>query len=188
MFCVPISSLLSQQECQDLIHLADYSIGFTSQEFPLNSYASIDVPQSSPTAALLEQLFQKILPQLPSTLLHLQQEYVPFSLNTRLRFSKYEHERKSDIHQDKYFENGIFRTFYTVCMYLNDNFSGGATTFFDSASNTKESFHITPKQGSVLIFDHLAFHEGSTVYVNKGQQPKIICRSDVIFKRVDFLT
>jgi predicted 2-oxoglutarate/Fe(II)-dependent dioxygenase YbiX len=50
---------------------------------------------------------------------------------------------------------------YTVLIYLNDNFQGGQTIFYND--NFKETQVIIPKKGSALIFPMNIFHRGGKV-------------------------
>jgi predicted O-methyltransferase YrrM len=88
----------------------------------------------------------------------------------------------------------------TVLMYLNDDFTGGETKFYQPHSERKEGCDgipqviasIRPKAGSVLVFpqavgeeaveharQHWPVHEGAPV--SSGNRPKYVIRSDVLF-------
>lgn len=66
---------------------------------------------------------------------------------------------------------------YVTCqIYLNEGFDGGATRFM---STTDESIgcDVIPKTGSVLLFQHDMYHEGSILL--KGN--KYAIRTDVMY-------
>jgi len=73
---------------------------------------------------------------------------------------------------------------FTFLLYLNDEFSGGETTFFlpDRAEGVINAFPVRPVQGSVALFPHgdskgSLLHEGTGV---KGEgNAKYIIRTDV---------
>jgi hypothetical protein len=91
----------------------------------------------------------------------------------------------------------------TILVYLNDNFSGGQTTFF-SAKGT-QTLQVTPKTGTflsvlqqdgccehynhfsstcvgqVLIYNQRLLHEGSVVESGR----KYVMRSDIMFSSED---
>jgi len=78
------------------------------------------------------------------------------------------------------------RSFYTMMLYLNDDFEGGSTNFLDETGpkNEKGEYNIThkiqPQPGMALVFDHRTLHEGDAVKNGK----KYIMRSDILFKRI----
>ena len=53
------------------------------------------------------------------------------------------------------------RSKYTVLIYLNDNFEGGHTQFYDNSF--RPVYKIKPKTGSCIIFELDQFHEGLEV-------------------------
>ncbi|OZJ04572.1 hypothetical protein BZG36_02757 [Bifiguratus adelaidae] len=72
----------------------------------------------------------------------------------------------------------------TFLIYLNDEFDGGATTFFMPAAQegTLDARPVSPRQGSVLCFPHgntkgSLLHEGSPV--TRGA--KYVIRTDVLY-------
>ena len=83
----------------------------------------------------------------------------------------------------------------TVLMYLNDDFVGGETKFYEPASYATENSVIAsvrPARGSVLVFpqgvgqeaveyarQNWPLHEGSAVV--SGNRPKYVIRSDILF-------
>ncbi|AFM04738.1 Poxvirus C4/C10 protein [Bernardetia litoralis DSM 6794] len=92
-------------------------------------------------------------------------------LNEMFRFYKYEKNQEFKKHRDQsYIRNELESSFYTLMIYLNDNFEGGETTFGD--------LKISPKKGSCLIFFHDLEHEGSKLISGK----KYILRTDVMYR------
>jgi predicted O-methyltransferase YrrM len=85
----------------------------------------------------------------------------------------------------------------TVLIYLNDDFVGGETKFYQPLVNSYSVDHeviasVRPKAGSILVFPqavgeaavqfarkHWPLHEGSPVV--SGIRPKYVIRSDVLF-------
>ena len=95
-------------------------------------------------------------------------------LNERFRFYRYEPGQSFAAHYDGRFarENGE-QSEYTFLIYLNDDFTGGGTTFYKP-----ERFEIQPRTGSLLLFHHPQLHEGSVVEFGA----KYVLRSDVMYE------
>ena len=64
---------------------------------------------------------------------------------------------------------------WTLLIYLNDNFSGGETVFYDTF--WKVSKVITPEKGKALLFDIDLWHSGSEV-ISGTKQFEIIGKMD----------
>ena len=92
---------------------------------------------------------------------------------------------------------------YTVVVYLNDDFEGGLTNFYEEQADgfridLPHSNHlghtemrggvratVHPRTGSVLVFNHDVLHEGTPV----GKSGyKYLLRAEVMFSRVDILS
>jgi predicted 2-oxoglutarate/Fe(II)-dependent dioxygenase YbiX len=75
----------------------------------------------------------------------------------------------------------------TLVLYLNDDFVGGATTFFAAAPDAAgvlEARGVRPARGCALLFPHgdaagSLVHEGSAV----ARGAKYIVRTDVVYER-----
>lgn len=71
------------------------------------------------------------------------------------------------IHTDTGAEFGpLEESKFTVLTYLNDNFEGGSTVFYDDSFNM--TAEIAPKRGRTLVFDIDLFHAGTEV--SKGNK------------------
>ncbi|CAL1535961.1 unnamed protein product [Lymnaea stagnalis] len=95
-------------------------------------------------------------------------------LNERLRFLRYEPGDYFRCHLDGSFvrDNGE-TSLITLMLYLNEDFEGGATTFI---GRDDSKVPLIPKTGSVLLFEHFIYHEGSEVI--KGR--KYAMRTDIM--------
>ena len=99
-------------------------------------------------------------------------------LNERLRFFRYEKNQKFARHYDgAYHRTSYEHSLLTFMVYLNDDFQGGETRFFNDYQ--KERFFIQPRRGSALLFVHNQMHEGSSVL----EGCKYVLRSDVMYRR-----
>lgn len=96
---------------------------------------------------------------------------VPVGLNEMFRYYKYEPGQAFKKHTDQSFiRNETEASYYTLLIYLNDDFKGGDTRFGDLA--------IKPEKGAALIFLHSLEHSGSTV----KQGVKYVLRTDIMFR------
>lgn len=92
-------------------------------------------------------------------------------LNELFRFYKYQPGQEFKKHRDQSFiRNSTEASYYTFMIYLNDNYSGGETTFNDLT--------IVPKTGTALIFLHELEHEGSAVTAGT----KYVLRTDIMYR------
>ncbi len=107
---------------------------------------------------------------------------VPFELNERLRFLRYDTGEYFAPHMD-----GNYRrerndprwgdvSHLTIQVYLNEGFEGGSTRFFHR-SRENEVFDVVPRTGSVLIFDHAMMHSGEVLVSGR----KYALRSDIMY-------
>ena len=106
-------------------------------------------------------------------------------LNERFRYYRYSHGQRFKAHFDGYYERNKFeKSFLTLLFYLNDDFTGGETTFFEYRGTNMDEltsrFTIIPKKGQALIFDHNQLHEGSEVTTGT----KYVLRTDVMYRAV----
>jgi len=112
--------------------------------------------------------------------------YVPLRLgnrvavgfNERLRFYRYSPGQFFDWHRDGYFErpNGE-RSLLTVLFYLNEDFTGGETSFEDLNVSPDRIVSVTPQTGLALFFEHPLLHKGEPVLTGH----KYVLRTDVMY-------
>jgi len=103
-------------------------------------------------------------------------------LNERLRFCRYQKNQVFNTHQDGvYYPNEYQESKYTFLLYLNggEDFIGGNTYFYTNKNDCKPVKSITPKKGTLIIFDHRIWHQGAII----TQGNKYILRSDVFVNR-----
>ena len=95
-------------------------------------------------------------------------------INELFRFYRYRPGQEFKKHRDgSFIRNAKEASYYTILIYLNDDFKGGETTFGDIV--------ISPKQGSLLIFNHQLEHAGNPV----TEGIKYVLRSDVMYKLME---
>lgn len=81
--------------------------------------------------------------------------------NNLIMTGKYEVGQSFSLHTDTglYFNlEQKLKSTYTMLIYLNDDFEGGHTLFYDDKFN--HLFNIIPKKGMALIFDIDMWHSG----------------------------
>ena len=100
-------------------------------------------------------------------------------MNERFRFYRYDPGQRFAPHFDGYFgrENGD-RSQLTFMVYLNSDFVGGETKFYDE--NRTVRLTVRPAQGMAVGFEHLQLHEGAPVVSGR----KYVLRTDVMYAPV----
>ena len=95
-------------------------------------------------------IFKKIKPFIPSESLNVIQTIMFARVHTGKFFG---------VHTDTGYD---INSKYTVLLYLNDDFEGGSTSFYDD-NLTEKLFEIKPVKGRILCFDIDLFHSGDIV-------------------------
>lgn len=95
---------------------------------------------------------------------------VAIGLPDTVRFYRYGPGQRFKMHRDGPWEFEGHRSRLTLLVYLNDDYEGGATSF--------RKFHIKPKTGTLVLFEHSTWHEG--MVVESGT--KYVLRSDVLYE------
>ena len=94
--------------------------------------------------------------------------------NERFRCYRYQPGMRFAPHADGAFHrNDYEQSFYSVLVYLNGDFEGGATTFI-----TEPEVAIQPETGKILLFQHPIIHEGSVV----TSGVKYVARTDLMYR------
>lgn len=84
--------------------------------------------------------------------------------NNLIMTGKYIAGNVFDIHTDTGIYYNIFdkeKSNYTLLIYLNDDFDGGKTIFYDNYFN--ETVYVKPEKGKALLFDISLWHKGEEV-------------------------
>ena len=120
-------------------------------------------------------------PTLAAELLSRVRDHVPLRFlgrtlagaNERFRCYKYEPGQRFAAHYDGPFRrDDREQSFLTYLVFLNDDFTGGETTFLD----LREC--VQPKRGRALLFQHRQLHEGSEVLSGV----KYVLRTDIMYR------
>jgi prolyl 4-hydroxylase len=120
--------------------------------------------------ALADMLWRQLMPFAPRQI----GNSVAIGLNELFRFYKYQPGQEFKKHRDQsYIRNEWEASYYTFMIYLNDDYTGGETTFNDIT--------IQPQQCMALLFLHSLEHEGSPVTTGT----KYVLRTDIMYKLVE---
>jgi predicted 2-oxoglutarate/Fe(II)-dependent dioxygenase YbiX len=93
--------------------------------------------------------------------------------NERFRCYRYRPGQRFAPHYDGAFiRNDRERSLLTFMVYLNEGFTGGATTFHDWGVD------VAPRTGTALLFQHWLLHEGCELI----EGTKYVLRSDVMYQ------
>lgn len=179
-----IHGVASKEECDAIVATSE-AMGYTD-DAPVSLGRSIRKNQSCVWIFDPEQndrFFDRAKPHLPGD---------PVGLNRRWRLYKYEKDDTFKMHHDGAWPgsgiqdgklvqdiyDGKAVSWLTFLLYLNDDFTGGSTSF--------QGFSVTPKRGSALCFLH-GFHPRSFLHqgdiVTDGV--KYVARSDVLYQVPD---
>jgi hypothetical protein len=173
-FTLEVDDVLSLAECQQLIERIDElgpqiatvnTLGRASvaEEMRNNERVIFDDPD------LAARQFEAVKDQLPAW--HLDRKIK--GANERFRCYRYQPGMRFKAHADGPFRrNEREMSFYTMLVYLNDGFEGGATVFLEG-----EEQAIKPKPGCTLLFQHPLLHEGAEV----TSGVKYVARTDILY-------
>ncbi|HEX8957546.1 MAG TPA: 2OG-Fe(II) oxygenase [Burkholderiaceae bacterium] len=166
-----IPGFLALEECGEYIAEAE-RIGFTAAgvrmreggqkilpEIRNNDRVALDAPHWA------EALWQRLAPcDLPAI-----DGKRAAGLASAFRFYRYSPGQRFRMHKDGGLEERGMASRMSFLVYLNDDFTGGATDF--------RGFSIAPRAGMALVFVHETWHEGGVL----GAGIKYVLRSDVLF-------
>ena len=100
-------------------------------------------------------------------------------LNDHFRFSKYHKGQFFDIHKDGINQDSKGNmSALTLNIFLNEDFKGGETDFFNSFDRNDLRFSITPKIGRGGLFYAHQYHSGNEIL----EGTKYLLRTDVMVK------
>lgn len=98
----------------------------------------------------------------------------PVSVDKTIRFYRYAAGDRFTAHQDGALKEGPTRqSMFSVVLYLNQGFVGGATHFHDLRKD------VVPQTGLAIAFPHSLIHSGEEVIAGT----KYVLRADVMFER-----
>lgn len=159
-----LDGILSPEICHDMI---EYVNKQTLEHVDRADMASYD-RHTMINTELADKLYELIKPHLPSNI-------PTIRCNEYFRFSKYKPGEEFKIHRDGVNQDKFGnRTKFTVNIFLNSEFEGGETDFYDEDRN--RVFRAVPLAGRGAIFDRDILHCGCKV--SNGY--KYLIRTDVM--------
>lgn len=197
-YLVHIDNLLSQEECNDLINRANNILtdGKGNRSWHNSDNAGNYERVVMIDRNLSNELFNRIKHLLPEEYLGCKILY----LNDVFRFSRYNNGGEFEIHKDgtnfdrnRNDEYPIWlqpMSMFTLNIFLNDNFEGGETDFFNSANRADLRYSLKPQPGRAGLFYAKQWHCGNKVQFDetKGQTYKYLLRTDVMVANKKDLT
>jgi len=168
-----IENFLSAEECKELINMTE-ARGYVEAEVSLPEGAKMmkGIRNNSRLlyndVEMAQKLWEKLKPFCPEKI----EDVTAVGLNEQFRFYKYELNQRFKRHIDGRFRrNENEESRITFMVYLNDDFSGGETTF--------DNLTIIPKTGDALCIIHEQKHEGCAL----KNGIKYVLRSDIMFRK-----
>ena len=155
-FVYQIDNLLTEQECQKYINMFNEKKMVENIDDKHRKYHRIQFDDQE----LANKLYEKIKLYLPKKI-----KKISDGMNEHIRLSMYDPGQFFGIHKDgiNFDKNNKQRMSYaTLNIFLNDNFQGGQTTFYEKDKNTIK-FVCKPKTGSGSFFYSQQFHEGNKI-------------------------
>lgn len=174
-----MDGILTEDECRHFIALLDKPEELKPVDRGFSQYdRNILI-----SAEWASRIYERIKGVLPAELLQGLKESVgdlntEVYLNDHFRFSKYHPGQYFHIHRDGFNADASGgRSFMTVNIFLNSDFSGGETAFY---SNAGEVLRAQPAPGRGAIFDGQIYHAG--LEVREGY--KYLLRTDLMLRFV----
>jgi prolyl 4-hydroxylase len=169
-----VSNVLSREECAAYIERMKRASNAEIATITGKDGEVVDQDVRSNTRVMYDDpdwaqvLFTRLEKNIPKTL----RGRRVANVNERIRLYRYGTGQKHGAHWDTPVELADKReTLLTLVLYLNDDFTGGATSF-DELNKT-----IVPVSGLALLFQHRVLHTAEPV--TKGE--KFVMRSDVFY-------
>lgn len=168
-----LSGFLSTDECRSWIERGE-SRGFEPAPVQGTGGATIRTDARNNERVLVrdpdeaEKLWNRLWPHM---LRVVDDHWRACGLHPDFRLYRYERFQQFKRHVDGRNEWAGKESRRTFMIYLNADFEGGFTDFYD--------FKVWPEEGMALVFDHALPHEGAMVTSSR----KYVLRSDVLFVR-----
>ncbi|MFD2787523.1 prolyl hydroxylase family protein [Hymenobacter rubripertinctus] len=169
-----IPAFLSAAECTDLIARSEQQ-GFAEAGVLTSTGAQMikgirnNYRVEYPDPALAADLWTRLAPLLPAN--SEADGAAPIGLYEQFRFYRYDVGQRFNRHKDGSIRpDDATASRWTLLLYLNDDFEGGATEF--------EDLTIAPRQGAALAFRHELRHKGCPVTAGR----KYVLRTDVLYR------
>lgn len=174
-----IDNIFTPEECQDLLDRAN-SEGWHSPQTGGSYVRSIIIDRE-----LADKLYLQLKEHIPDYY----RDYKLLYINDHFRFSRYDVGGIFPVHQDgtnydssrvEDYEGYSTESVFTLNIFLNDDFKGGETDFFEmnkeNVNELKLRFRVIPKTGRGALFYAKQYHRGKEVL----SPYKYLIRTDVM--------
>ena len=186
-----IDNFLSDKECNNFLKLINNNDFQMAPIGDKNKSIESETRNNSRTflddEKIIENLWNKIkiIDLIPKTMTN--NVFKLKGLFKNLLFYKYNVGEYFKEHYDGDKIDGNKKSFFTLLIYLNDDFEGGETNFIHydrkiikkKLKQDKILTPIIPKKGQLLIFKHNILHEGCII--KSGE--KLVLRSDIMYEK-----
>jgi hypothetical protein len=156
-----LDNVLSDEELTYLTEFVDSQSNINCRTFTNSDFINGKLVEPS----ISKLLYTKVQPFLPNMYIDSKCSKWKYKGSTdTIMFAKILPGKHFGIHTDTGCEyDRILNKYskYTMLLYLNDDFKGGHTVFYND--NFKEQFKIQPKKGRILCFDIGLYHSGESV-------------------------
>jgi predicted 2-oxoglutarate/Fe(II)-dependent dioxygenase YbiX len=177
-----IHGFLSADECAEQVRRAE-AIGF--DEAPITTLGGFEVVKEvrNNTRVMIDDpayaaaLWDRALAAFATPIRSQGLRWEAVGLNERFRYYRYDVGQRFAPHFDGAFSPRDGETSrLTFMIYLNDDFDGGETRFFEAFGRLRLA--VRPEVGKALVFVHAQLHEGAAIV--RGR--KYVLRTDVMFR------
>lgn len=195
-FAIVLENVFSREECAELVEWTENQLEWSPAMLNIgggNQVLDLDNRKHDraiyDTKFISSYIFERIKKYLPKQSGDIRggfRNHTLSCLNERLRFLRYTGGEYFAPHYDGSYcrPDGSERSAITVLFYMNEEFEGGMTSFLGENQSDNWFQHqfmkypVKPKTGSVLLFQHDIFHEGSTLISGR----KYLMRTDVMYR------
>lgn len=175
-YIIQVHDAFSAAECSELI---DRIESLDPKVATINTFAGTQVNRDGRNndrvifddQALADTVLERIGARAPNEI----HGHTLAGANERFRCYRYQPGMRFAPHADGAFHrDDDEQSFFSILVYLNGDFEGGATTFI-----TEPEVSIQPETGKILLFQHPIIHEGSVV----TSGVKYVARTDLMYRR-----
>lgn len=178
-----LHDLFSESECIALIEAAETAAGFGSTTYRKEYRGNLRLITTD--QSLTDVVFERLKGFMPNRVTIEGEEWELSGMNECWRLSKYYPGDRFGCHYDASFaRSSDVQSIFTINTYMNGDFTGGHTRFYDKLRNGKEVAAIKGTPGQCLIFMQppgaLLAHDGEAL----GDGLKYLFRSDVMYTKL----
>jgi prolyl 4-hydroxylase len=166
---IQIDNIFTPEQCKALIEAAENSGGFRLEDRGNAQYERVMMVRPDLARVLFQGLRHLIPDEVDGNRVT--------GLNDHFRFSKYHPGMEFKIHRDGINQDSTgARSALTLNIFLNDDFEGGSTDFFNTWNEDDLRFSVQPRPGRGALFFAQQYHCGQRVVSGN----KYLLRTDVM--------